>query len=231
MCLLYVVQKRKGKSFAVKTCLCPCLSEFSWVAGWPSYRWTRCWARWSWPPSSKSPVWEKLATNLVKKNEVVAFASLCIFSIFSFNFLLSASFQVQVFKRSVDDSGHAVGEQLYLLPAQRQGGARRQRQNELCGARGRPPGAAQRLHTGKNMAGWQQLEPKMCWKYLEYKIKCFSQMGFNFIPPFTYMRGTESSSWSNTSGAVSNNQIFRFSLIRYANIWCMHSHVTSSLCS
>lgn len=83
---------------------------------------------------------------------VLAFSvylSLC-FSIFLCHFSISASFQVQVFGGSVDDSGHAVGEQLYFLPAQRQGGARRQRQDELCGARGRPPGAAQRLHTGIN---------------------------------------------------------------------------------
>ena len=65
-------------------------------------------------------------------------------------FSLSASFQVQVFGGGVDDSGHAVSEQLYFLPTQRQGGARRQRQDELCGAGGRPPGAAQRLHAGTN---------------------------------------------------------------------------------
>lgn len=53
-----------------------------------------------------------------------------------------------MFGGSVDDCSHAVGEQLYFLPAQRQGGARRQRQDELRGARGRPPGAAQRLHPG-----------------------------------------------------------------------------------
>lgn len=57
-----------------------------------------------------------------------------------------------MFRGSVDDSSHAVGEQLYFLPAQRQGGACRQRQAELCGARRRPPGAAQRLHTGRNTA-------------------------------------------------------------------------------
>lgn len=61
--------------------------------------------------------------------------------------------QVQMFGGSVDDRGHAVCKQLYLLPSQRQGGARRQRQNELCGARRRPPGAAERLQPGINSAG------------------------------------------------------------------------------
>ncbi len=75
------------------------------------------------------------------------------FPYFCFLFLVSVSLQVQVFKRSFDDSRHAVGEQLNFLPAQRQGGACRQRQDELCGARGRPPGAAQCLHAGTNTSG------------------------------------------------------------------------------
>ena len=53
-----------------------------------------------------------------------------------------------MFRGGVVNSGHAVGEQLYFLPAQRQSGARRQCQDELCGARRRPPGAAQRLQAG-----------------------------------------------------------------------------------
>lgn len=58
-----------------------------------------------------------------------------------------------MFRGSVDDSGHAVCEQLHFLPAQRQGGTRRQRQDELCGAGGRPPGPAQCLHSGTKTAG------------------------------------------------------------------------------
>lgn len=66
---------------------------------------------------------------------------------------LPASFQVQVFRGSVDDRRHAVGEQLHFLSAQRQGGARRQRQDELCGAGWRSPGATQRVHTGITTQG------------------------------------------------------------------------------
>lgn len=49
---------------------------------------------------------------------------LCIFSCIDFsNFSRYTSLQVQMFGGGVDDSSNAVGEQLYFLPAQRQGGA------------------------------------------------------------------------------------------------------------
>lgn len=57
-----------------------------------------------------------------------------------------------MFRRSADDRSHAVGEQLHLLPTQRQGGARRQRPDELRGAGGGSPGPAQRLHAGRKAA-------------------------------------------------------------------------------
>lgn len=58
--------------------------------------------------------------------------------------------QVQMFRGGPDHRRHVVGQQLHLLPAQRQSGARRQRQDELCGSWRRPPGAAERLHAGRS---------------------------------------------------------------------------------